>query len=190
MSRLLGAAACALLALSSAAAAPKTLAGKVAKSSSRIAPGADGRAAFRDGRVTITDKAGNAEELKADPRTKVTLDGKPAQFKAAVPGTIVLRARFDPATKVLASLDLKSGPRDEAPGRETGELAGTDVLKGTLSVRIGPNSTRDYTVTETTTFEGRDGKPLPFEALKPGDAVEVNSRDGKSAAEVRVVLPP
>ncbi len=179
-----------MLALSSAAAEQKTLSGKVAKSSSRIAPGADGRAAFRDGRLTVTDKAGNAEELKANPRTKVTLDGKPAQFKAAVPGAIVLRARFDAATKILVSLDLKSGPKDEAPGRETGELAGTDVLKGTLSVRVGPNATRDYAVTETTTFEGRDGKPVAFEALKPGYAVEVNSRDGKSAAEVRVVLPP
>lgn len=140
--------------------------------------------------MTVTDKAGNAAELKANPRTKVTLDGKPAQFKAAVPGAIVLRARFDPATKFLVSLDLKSGPKDEAPGRETGELAGTDVLRGTMSVRVGPNTTRDYAVTETTTFEGRDGKPIAFEALQPGDAVEVNSRDGKSAAEVRVVLPP
>lgn len=160
------------------------------KSSSRIAPGGDGRAAFRDGRVTIADKAGAEVELKANPRTKVTLDGKPAQFKAAVPGTIVLRADYDAAAKLLTALHLKSGPKDSAPGRVSGELAGTDVLKGTLSVRVGPNSTRDYAVTETTTVEGRDGKPLAFEALKPGDAVEVNSRDGKSAAEVRLVLPP
>lgn len=179
-----------MLALSSAAVEPKTLSGKVVKSSSRLAPGADGRAAFRDGRLTIADKTGGEIELKANPRTKVTLDGKPAPFKAAVPGAIVLRADYDAATKVLTALQLKSGPKDSAPGRAAGELAGTDVLKGTLSVRVGPNSTRDYAVTEATTVEGRDGKPLAFEALKPGDAVEVNSRDGKSAAEVRVVLPP
>ncbi len=160
------------------------------QSVSRIAPGADGRAAFRDGRLTMTDKAGRVEELKANPRTKVTLNGKPAQFKAAIPGTIVLRAQYDPATKMLLALDLKSGPKDAAPGRVTGELAGTDVLKGTLSVRTGPNSTRDYAVTEATAIEGRDAKPLALESLKPGDAVEVDSRDGKAAASVRVILPP
>lgn len=200
MSRLLAAAAGTLLALSSAAAdaKPKSLptraAGKVVKSSYKIAPSPEGPV-FREGRLTMADKAGREENLKAGPRTKVTLDGKPSKFSAAAPGTIVLRALYDPNTKELSALDLKSVPRpeapvEEAPGAVTGEVANTDVLKGALSIRTGPQSVREYEVTDQTLIIGKNGAALAFEALKIGDAVEVNSRDGKSAAEVRVLLAP
>ncbi len=200
MNRLTGAAAFVLLALTSAAAEPKPkaeptrLSGKVVKTSSKISPGADGPL-FREGKLTMTDKADRVSELKATPKTKITLDGKPAQFKAALPGTVILRALYDPNTKELSALDLKSGPRpeapiDEAPGLVIGEVANTDVLKGTLSVRTGPQSVRELAVTDQTEIVGKDGKAVAFETLKIGDAVEADSKDGKSAAVVRLRLAP
>jgi len=188
-----------MLTLSSAAAeAPKVrptrLAGIVVKSSSKIAPGADGPV-FREGRLTMADKADRSEELKANPKTKVTLDGKPSTFKAATPGTLIVRALYDPNTKVLSVLDLKSVPRDPPPAEEpggvvTGEVADNDVLKGTISVRLGPQSNREYSVNEATSVVGADGKALSFEAVRIGDAVELDSKDGKSASVVRVRLAP
>lgn len=200
MSRVLAAAACAFLALASAAAdrkpkaQPTRLTGKVVKATLKIAPGADGPV-FREGRLTMTDKADRVEELKATPRTKVTLDGKPAQFKAAVPGAVILRALYDPNTKELSALDLKSGPRpeapvDETPGVVTGEVANTDVFKSRLSVRAGPQNVREYAVTEQTAVTGKDGKPLAFESIKIGDPVEVDSKDGRTAASIRVTAAP
>ena len=200
MSRLLGAAACVLLTLSTAAAEtkpkvqPTRLAGKVVKSSSKIAPGADGPV-FREGRLSMIDKNDRPEELKATPRTKVTLDGKPSQFKAALPGTVILRALYDPNTKELLALDLKSVPRPEAPigeapGVAWGEIADTDVLKGRLSVRTGPQSVREYALTDQTSILSKDGAPIAAEALKIGDAVEVDSKDGKAASTVHVRPTP
>jgi hypothetical protein len=196
---LAGAAACVFLTMSAAGApAPKVkptrLAGIVLKSSSKISPGADGPV-FREGRLTMADKADRSEELKANPKTKVTLDGKPSTFKAATPGTLIVRALYDPNTKVLTVLDLKSAPKEtpfaeEPGGIVTGEIANTDVLKGTLSVRLGPQSNREYAVNEATSLVGPDGKALSFEGLKIGDAVEVDSKDGKTAAVVRVRLAP
>lgn len=145
---------------------------------------------FREGRLTMTGKGDLTEELKATPRTKITFDGKPAKFKAAVPGSLVLRAMYDPDTKEIYALDLKSGPSDSAPGVLTGEVAGTDVFRGTLSLRTGPHAEREFIVTEASAISGRDGKPLGLDALKVGDAVEVTSRDGKHATAVRVVLAP
>lgn len=165
------------------------LVGTVLKSSAKISPSSTGPV-FREGRLTMTGKGDETEELKATPQTKITLDGKPAKFKAATPGTLVLRAMYDPATKEIYALDLKSGPRETAAGVFTGEVAGTDVLRDTLSLRTGPHSEREFTVTGDTTLLGRDGKPLAFEAIKVGDAVEVTSRDGKSAHEVRALPAP
>lgn len=172
----------ALLALTTAAAeAPlaKT-SGKVLKSQSKIAPSSGGPV-FREGRLTIAGKAGD-EEYKATPRTKVTLDGKPAKFaKAAVAGATALKALYDPATKELASLDLKSGPF-------AGEVANTDILTGALSVRAADKSLREFVVPENAKIRREDdGKAaeIPFEALQVGDAVEVYSADGRTAVEIR-----
>lgn len=171
----------ALMALTAAAAeAPLArTAGKVVKSQSKISPSAGGPV-FREGRLTIAGKGGE-EDYKTTPRTKVTLDGKPAKFpKAAVAGAIALKALYDPATKELASLDLKSGPF-------AGEVANTDILTGALSVRAADKSLRDFVVPENAKIRREvDGKaaPIPFEALQVGDAVEVHSSDGRTAAEI------
>lgn len=192
MSRLTAAAFALLVALS-ASAAPMRTAGKVLKAQSKIAPSPDGPV-FHEGRVTILDKADHVEEFKATKRTKVTLDGKPAKFqKAAVPGALVLKALYDPKTKELASLDLKSGPKpdaDDPKAAETvrGEVANTDVIKGVLTVRTGRQAISEFTVPETAKIvreaEGKPGAAVPFEALQVGDAVEVFSADGKTAVEI------
>ncbi|MBI2387503.1 MAG: hypothetical protein HYV14_16055 [Elusimicrobia bacterium] len=173
--------------------APARTAGKVLKSQSKISPSADGPV-FREGRLTLLDKAGRTEDLKVSPRTKVTLDGKPAKFqKAAVAGALVLKGLYDPNTKELSALDLKSGPKPEAdaPGgaeAARGEVANTDVLKGVLTVRTGRQAIREFTVPETAKIvreaEGKPGEAIPFEALQVGDAVEVLSADGKAADEI------
>ena len=202
MSRLLAAALAVFVTLpASAAGAPKTkaelsrTAGKIVKSQSKLAPGSDGPS-FREGRVTIFDKADHTEEFKVTPKTKVTLDGKPAKFqKAAAIGTLVLKALYDPNTKELASLDLKSVPKPDVddsrlPGTITGEVAGTDVLKGVLSVRCADKSVREFIVAETANIlreaEGNPAAHIPLEALQVGDAVEVRSTDGKTALEIHV----
>ncbi len=178
----LAAALAGLIALTAAAAdAPLSkTAGKVLKSQSKIAPSAGGPV-FREGRLTIAGKRGD-EVYKATPRTKVTLDGKPAKFpKAAVAGAIALKALYDPATKELASLDLKSGPF-------AGEVANTDILTGALSVRGADKSLREFVVPENAVIRREvDGKPaaIPFEALQIGDAVEVFFADGRTAVEIR-----
>ncbi len=186
-----------------AAGAPKAkaelsrTAGKILKFQSRIAPSSDGPK-FRDGRVTIFDKADHTEEFKVTAKTKVTLDGKPAKFqKAAAIGALVLKALYDPGTKELASLDLKSVPRvvadaDDAglPGTVHGEVANTDVLKGVLTVRAADKSVREFIVPETAKIqreaEGKPAADILIEAIKVGDAVEVHSADGKTALEIHV----
>lgn len=202
MIRLYAAAFTALIPLSAfAAAAPKAkappsrTAGKIIQSQSKLAPSADGPV-FREGRVTIFDKADHTEEFKATPRTKVTLDGKPAKFpKAAVIGALVLKALYDPATKELASLDLKSGPKPDTDDPKVavtvhGEVANTDVIKGVLSVRSAGKSMRDFSVTDATKIlreaEGKPAATISFETLQVGEALEVHSADGKTALEIHV----
>lgn len=187
------AAALAVLAALSASAAPLRTAGRILKAQAKISPSSDGPV-FREGRVTILDKAEHVEEFKATPRTKVTLDGKPSKFqKAAAPGVIVLKALYDPKTKELAALDLKSGPKPDADDPRTaeavrGEVANTDVLKGILTVRTGRQTISEFVVPETAKIrreaEGKPGEAIPFEALQVGDAVEVYSADGKTAVEI------
>jgi hypothetical protein len=183
----------------SAADAPKPkaelarTAGKVLKVQARIKPSADGPV-FHEGRLTLLDKADHTEEFKATPRTKVTLDGKPAKFqKAAAPGALVLKALFDPATKELASLDLKSGPKPDADDPSAsdavrGEIANTDVLKGVLSVRTAAKTVVEFIVPDSAKIRreagGKLGEAVPLEALQVGDSVEVHSADGKTAAEI------
>lgn len=207
MSLLLAAALAVFVPLSAyAAGAPKAkaelsrTAGKIIKSQSKLAPGSDGPS-FREGRVTIFDKADHTEEFKVTPKTKVTLDGKPAKFqKAAAIGTLVLRALYDPNTKELASLALKSVPMPIADvddsklaGTTIGEVANTDVLKGVLSVRSADKSVHEFIVPEAAKIQreaaGKPASDILIEALKVGDAVEVLSADGKTALEIHVRSP-
>lgn len=185
-----------------AAAAPKKAAAQVARTSgkilqaqSKLAPSPDGPV-FREGRVTIFDKAEHTEEFKITPKTKVTLDGKPAKFQnSSAVGTLVLRGLYDPNTKELASLELKSGPKpdgDDAKygGTLTGEVANTDVIKGVLSVRTAGKTVREYSVTDVTKIrrEAKDtvGADIAFESVQVGESVEVHSMDGKTASEIHV----
>jgi hypothetical protein len=195
VSRTLAAALVALAALS-ASAAPLRTAGKILKAQARISPSADGPV-FREGRVTILDKADHVEEFKATKRTKVTLDGKPAKFqKAAVAGALVLKALYDPSTKELSSLDLKSGPKPDADDPVAagttvrGEIAHTDVIKGIVSVRSADKSVREFVVPEaakiTREVEGKPGAEIPLEALQVGDSVEVFPADARTAREIHV----
>lgn len=192
-----------LVSLSASAANPpksalSRTAGKIIKAQSKLAPGSDGPS-FREGRVTIFDKADHTEEFKATTRTKVTLDGKPAKFqKAAVIGALVLKALYDPNTKELASLDLKSGPKpdlddSQLPGTAQGEVTNTDVIKGILSIRSADKSTREYSVPDATKIvreaEGKPGEIIQIESLHVGDSVEVQSADGKTATEIHVSAP-
>lgn len=168
-------------------------AGKIIKAQAKLSPSPDGPV-FHEGRVTIFDKADHTEEFKATPRTKVTLDGKPAKFqKAAVIGAIALKALYDPNTKELAVLDLKSGPRPDADdpagsGVVLGEVAGTDVFKNVLTVRSADRTVHEFVVPEKARVvreaEGRPAEPIGLEKLMVGDAVEVHSADGKSADEI------
>ncbi|MDD5302097.1 MAG: hypothetical protein PHS14_03225 [Elusimicrobia bacterium] len=199
MSRLAAALAVLVSLTASAAQAPKPkaaiarTAGKIIKAQSKLAPGSDGPE-FREGRVTIFDKADHTEEFKVTPKTKVTLDGRPAKFqKAAVIGALVLKGLYDPNTKALASLDLKSGPKLDADdslhgGTVHGEITNTDVIKGVLSIRAADKSMREFIVPETAKIireaEGKPAEEIRIEALSVGDAVEVHSADGKTALEI------
>ena len=170
-------------------------AGKILQAQSKLAPGADGPK-FREGRVTILDKAEHTEEFKVTPKTKVTLDGKPARFQnSSSVGTIVLKALYDPNTKELASIDLKAGPKTDGDdskfgGTLTGEIANTDVIKGVVSVRTAAKTVREYAVSDVTKIrretEGTPGEDIGFESVKIGEAVEVHSMDGKTASELHV----
>lgn len=174
--------------------------GTVTKASSKISPGSDGPV-FREGRLTVLLSGTEVEEeFKATLKTKVTLDGKAAKFnKAAAPGAVVLRADADPKTKELRSLDLKSGPRPAAsdapaaeaypPGPVEGEVAGIDVLKGLLSVRVGKATMRDLLVDERTRIAGESGQALEFTAIKIGDGISAQSKDGRTADEILVRIP-
>lgn len=181
-----------LLPLAAHAAGAARTAGKVLQARSKLAPSSDGPV-FREGRVTLLDKAARQQEYKATPRTKVTLDGKPAKFqKAAVPGALALAAVYDPATLELASLDLKSGPRPAAEepvaGAVHGEVANTDIFKNVLTVRSADKVVREFLVPETAKIrkeaDGKLGAPIGLEGLQVGDAVEVYSTDGKTAVEI------
>ena len=192
-----------LLSLSASAAdAPKNAkialartAGKIIQAQSKLAPSADGPK-FREGRVTIFDKAEHTEEFKVTPQTKVTLDGKPGKFQnSSSVGTLVLKALYDPNTKELASLDLKSVPKtdnDDAKfgGTVKGEVANTDIVKGVISVRTAAKAVREYAVTDNTKVrreaEGTPGAEITLDAVQVGESAEIHSSDGKTASEIHV----
>lgn len=182
-----------LLALALPAAAkdrPGSASGVVVQSLVKVAPG-DAGPVLREGKLTMTTKAGEQLELKITPKTKVTVDGKPAKYeKSAAPGTGVARALFDPKTKVATVLDLKAAPRKAQGGAEVvrGEVAATDILKNTVSVRVGKDQIRDFDVPETARVRRAAGdaeaSAATLDAVRVGDAVEVETSEGKTAVSV------
>ena len=150
------------------------------------------------GDLVIVNKSGRTARYGIDSATKVTRDGKPAAFEETLVGDMVVRAKYDPKTKVLTLLDLKSAaeakPAKAAAKPDaafvTGEVAFTDAIKGTLSVRLGPGKTRDFLVNDATKVlrvkaEGQT-QEIAFENVSIGDPVEVRSADGKTADSIRV----
>ena len=159
------------------------------------------------GSLVIADKTGHTESYSVLGTTRLTRDGKPAVFDSTLVGDMVVKATFDPKTKLLTVLDLKSAAAPiswsepapapkaakaakTAPATVTGEVAFADAIKGLLSVRSGKGRTRKFAVVETTTVlrEAADGpaQEVGFETVAVGDAVEVRSRDGKTADQIRV----
>ena len=203
MNQLTAASLAVLLSLSAAAAdAPKNAkpilsrtAGKIIQAQSKLAPSPDGPV-FREGRVTIFDKADHTEEFKVTPKTKVTLDGKPGKFQnSSSIGTLVLRAVYDPNTKELTSIDLKSVPKTDNDdskfgGTMRGEVANTDIVKGVISVRTAAKVVREYSVSDVTKIrreaEGTPGSDITLDAVQVGESAEIHSSDGKTASEIHV----
>ena len=143
----------------------------------------------RSGLLVVVDKDGRTEDYGMRRTTKIFRDGKEATFDAALIGDLVLRASYDPKTKVLSVLELKPAGT-AAAGPVKGEVALTDAIKGTLSVRLGKGAVREFAVVETTKIlqlsEGQPAKEVAFETAAVGDAVEVRSADGKTADEIRL----
>jgi hypothetical protein len=151
------------------------------------------------GKLVIVDKGGRTSRYGIDGATHVTKDGKPAAFEETLVGDMVVRAKYDPKTKVLTLLDLKSTTESKpakaaaakpAAAYVTGEVAFADALKGMISVRQGPGKTRDFAVTDATKVlrvkaEGAT-QEIGLENVAVGDLVEVRSTDGKTADSVRV----
>ena len=149
----------------------------------------------KGGRLVIVDKDGRREEYRVRRDTKVFRDGKKADFEHELIGDVVIRGRYDPKTKILKVLELKTSTVAAPPvlppaGPAKGEVALADAIKGTLSVRVGNGITRDFSVTAATKVlalsEGNPSHEVLFETVAVGDSVEVRSADGKTADEIRV----
>jgi hypothetical protein len=70
-----------------------------------------------DGTLTVVDGAGKKTEFSVNGATKVMRDGKKTTFDTALIGDLVIRAKFDPKTKKLSILELKSSAE---PAAKTG----------------------------------------------------------------------
>ena len=157
------------------------------------------------GSLTIVDNAGQTAQYSVLGTTRVTRDGKDIKFDTTLIGDLVVRAKFNPKTKTLTLLDLKSSgnvkpakkpaapAKAAAPSAVSGEVAFADAIKGALSVRTGKGATRDFFVVETTKvlreIAGKPAQATGFENVAVGDAVEVRSRDGKTADQIVVRAP-
>lgn len=146
------------------------------------------------GRLLITDDAGHPEEFLVTPKTKVTCDGKKAAFGKTAAGTCG-RAKvvYDAQTKKVSILELKTvKDADDAGARPavSGEVALTDVLNRRVSVRLGGGATLDFKVDDDAKVlretPGESPQAVEFETLKVGDAVEIVSKDWKTAQEIHV----
>lgn len=146
------------------------------------------------GNLVIVDKDGRTEGYLLRRGTKVMRDGKKTDSDHALIGDVVIRGTYDPKTKVLTLLELKSGLK-AAPAvlpekNVKGEVAMADAIKGTLSVRVGKGALREFAVGDATKIlaaaEGKPEREVTFETVAVGDAVEVRSADGRLADEIRV----
>ncbi|MFI5349895.1 MAG: hypothetical protein ACHQ2Z_10145 [Elusimicrobiota bacterium] len=159
------------------------------------------------GSLVVADKAGRTESYSVLGTTRLTRDGKPIVFDSTLVGNMVVKAVYDPRTKLLTVLELKSAPppiswtdsskstatktaKPAAPGTFSGEVAFADAINGLLSVRSGKGRTQKFAVVDTTTVlrETADGpaQEVGFETVAVGDIVVVRSRDGKTADQIRV----
>lgn len=137
--------------------------------------------------VSIAGVDGRTRSYMPDARLKPLRDGRPVALDADLIGDFVIRARYDPKTKKLTVLELKSPA--PPPANVQGEIATTDVLQGAVTVRLGGGSTLEFKTGEKTKVL-RDGKDALLESLKVGERVEVRSADMKTADEIRVVAAP
>jgi hypothetical protein len=148
------------------------------------------------GSLVILDKAGRSTKYSVRDTTHLTRDGKDIKFDTTLIGDLVVRAKFDPKTKTLTLLDLKSfgsvkpSKNAAAPATFSGEVAFADAVKGELSVRKGKGATREFAVVETTKVlretADKPAREAGFETVTVGELVEVRTRDGKTADEIRV----
>ncbi len=196
----------AALALAAALAAPAFAAAAPA-APAREPPGPSGKilrteasddAASGGGTLTVVDKAGKTTEYSVNGATRVMRDGKKIPFDTALIGDLVVRAKYDPKTKTLSVLELKSSGTPKpaaapAPASVSGEVAFADAIAGRISVRLGPGLTREFAVGEGTKVvrevSGKTPLEAGFETVAVGDSVEVRSRDGKNADSIRVRAP-
>ena len=136
-----------------------------------------------DGGLVIVDKHGRAEEYRMRRATKILRDGRVSDSDRALIGDVVIRGTYDPKTKRLTLLELKTSA-------VKGEVALSDAIKGTLSVRVRKGVLREFTVSDATKIlsssEGKPEREVLFETVAVGDAVEVRSADGRLADNIRV----
>lgn len=159
---------------------------------------ASGRIAKAEaGRLTLSDETGVLGEFILDAATKITCDGRKTAAKAAAPGACdrALKVLYDAKTRRVRVLELSTTLKSDMNDAKTrpsvsGEIAATDVLAGTLSVRLGGGSTLPFKVGDAAKIlretEGKAPEPVPFESLKVGERVDVRSADWKSADEILV----
>ena len=146
------------------------------------------------GGVVIVDKDGRTEVYRMKRATRIIRDGKKETPENTLVGDVVIRGAYDPKTKVLTLLELKSGvlaaPAALPDQTVKGEVALTDAINGTLSVRVRKGVLREFIVADATkvlaAIDGKPAKEVLFETIAVGDPVEVRTTDGRTADEIRV----
>jgi hypothetical protein len=144
--------------------------------------------------LTLQDGAGHLEHLALTRGTRVTRAGKKAGFKDLKTGDRVTKAVYVPATKRVVRMTVAAKDADDArPADAQGEVAGTDVLGGSISVRLGGGATMSFKVGDATKIlreaAGAAPQPVALESVKVGERVEVRTKDWKTADEIHVRAP-
>ena len=153
------------------------------------------------GHVTLRDGNGHLEDLAVVKRSKLLRLGRRARLKDLRVGDYATKATYEPATKRVVVMTVAPAAKgaaakdadDSRPASVRGEVAGTDVINGSVSVSLAGGATKDFKVADATKIvrESPDApnRAIPLEAVKVGDAVEIRSRDGKTADEIHVRSP-